>query len=36
MTGLAMSDGVWKPAGWERLVQAATLYRGGALLETLR
>jgi PPM family protein phosphatase len=33
---LAMSDGVWKYVGWERLVQAATSSRGERLVETLK
>lgn len=33
---LAMSDGVWKYVGWDRLVQAATETRGESLVETLK
>jgi hypothetical protein len=33
---LAMSDGVWKYVGWERLVQAATTSRGEALVGALQ
>jgi PPM family protein phosphatase len=33
---LAMSDGVWKYVGWERLVQATTELRGEALVEALQ
>lgn len=33
---LAMSDGVWKFVGWERLIRAAESLRGKALLETLQ
>src|SRR5690606_18210527 len=33
---LSMSDGVWKYVGWERLVQAASISRGEALVETLQ
>ncbi len=33
---LAMSDGVWKYVGWERLVQAVMNSRGEALVEKLQ
>jgi serine/threonine protein phosphatase PrpC len=33
---LAMSDGVWKYVGWERLVQAAAGSRGEECVETLQ
>jgi serine/threonine protein phosphatase PrpC len=33
---LAMSDGVWKYAGWQRVVQAATNLRGEPLVDALR
>jgi PPM family protein phosphatase len=33
---LAMSDGVWKYAGWERLVRAAMTSRGEALMGALQ
>jgi len=33
---LAMSDGVWKYVGWERIVQAAGECRGERLVETLK
>ncbi len=34
-TVLAMSDGVWKYAGWERIIEAATSLRGQALVDAL-
>lgn len=33
---LAMSDGVWKYVGWERLVEAAGAYHGQSLVEALK
>ena len=33
---LAMSDGVWKYAGWAAITQAASALRGRALLEALQ
>jgi PPM family protein phosphatase len=33
---LAMSDGVWKYVGWERLVRAASTWRGEALMGALQ
>ncbi len=33
---LAMSDGVWKYAGWERLVQVAEVSRGERVVEALQ
>jgi PPM family protein phosphatase len=33
---LAMSDGVWKYVGWERLVRAAMTWRGEALVRALQ
>jgi hypothetical protein len=35
-TVLAMSDGVWKYVGWERLAQAASAERGQPLLASLQ
>jgi hypothetical protein len=33
---LAMSDGVWKYAGWEPIIQAAGRFRGAALVKSLQ
>jgi PPM family protein phosphatase len=35
-TVLAMSDGVWKYVGWDRLVWAAASFQGESLMQTLQ
>jgi PPM family protein phosphatase len=35
-TVLAMSDGVWKYVGWDRIVAAIALHRGPPLIESLQ
>ena len=33
---LAMTDGVWKYAGWHRIKEAAARFRGGRLIDALK